>query len=125
MWNPTASPASPRRAAALRDRFAKIGAKIVRHGRSIIHRMAEVAIARRLCGDILAPIAPFARAAGIGTRSPKQGAGRPAKNLRRAQRAIPVFSGLGATGIGRLYALRPPAAQASFRAGLRLRMRSE
>jgi Transposase DDE domain group 1 len=41
----------------LRDRLVKIGAKIVRHGRSITFQMAEVAVPRALFQDILAAIA--------------------------------------------------------------------
>jgi len=32
----------------LRDRLVKIGAKVVRHGRSIVFQMAEVAVPRAL-----------------------------------------------------------------------------
>ena len=41
----------------LRDRLAKIGAKIVRHGRSIIFQMAEVMVSRELFRKIRAAIA--------------------------------------------------------------------
>lgn len=41
----------------LRDRLVKIGAKIVRHGRSITFQMAEVAVPRAPFQDILAAIA--------------------------------------------------------------------
>ena len=41
----------------LRDRVVKIGARIVRHGRSIAFQMAEVAVPRSLFRDILAAIA--------------------------------------------------------------------
>ena len=41
----------------LRDRLVKIGAKIVRHGRSIMFQMAEVMVARALFQKILAAIA--------------------------------------------------------------------
>ncbi len=41
----------------LRDRLVKIGAKIVRHGRSITFQMAEVMVARALFQKILAAIA--------------------------------------------------------------------
>ena len=41
----------------LRDRLVKIGAKIVRHGRSIIFQMAEVMVPRALFQKILAAIA--------------------------------------------------------------------
>src|SRR5579863_6300319 len=37
----------------LRDRLVKIGAKIVRHGRSIAFQMAEVAVPRALFQEIL------------------------------------------------------------------------
>jgi hypothetical protein len=37
----------------LRDKLAKIGGKIVRHGRYIVFQMAEVAIPRDLFADIL------------------------------------------------------------------------
>ena len=41
----------------LRDRLVKSGAKIVRHGRSITFRMAEVAAPRALFQKILSAIA--------------------------------------------------------------------
>ena len=41
----------------LRDRLVKIGAKVVRHGRSIIFQMAEVMVPRALFQKILAAIA--------------------------------------------------------------------
>ena len=41
----------------LRDRLAKIGAKIVRHGRSITFQMAEVMVPRGLFQGILDAIA--------------------------------------------------------------------
>jgi hypothetical protein len=41
----------------LRDRLVNIGAKIVRHGRSITFQMAEVMVPRDLCRKILAAIA--------------------------------------------------------------------
>ena len=41
----------------LRDRLVKIGARIVRHGRSITFQMAEVMIPRSLFQQILAAIA--------------------------------------------------------------------
>jgi len=41
----------------LRDRLVKIGAKIVRHGRSITFRMAEVMVSRGLFQQILDAIA--------------------------------------------------------------------
>jgi len=41
----------------LRDRLVKIGAKIVRHGRSITFQMAEVMISRDLFRQILEAIA--------------------------------------------------------------------
>ena len=41
----------------LRDRLVKIGARIVRHGRSIAFQMAEVVLSRGLFQDILAAIA--------------------------------------------------------------------
>jgi len=41
----------------LRERLVKIGAKIVRHGRSIIFQMAEVIVPRQLFQKILAAIA--------------------------------------------------------------------
>ena len=40
----------------LRDRLVKIGARIVRHGRSIAFQMAEVAVPRVLFQEILAAI---------------------------------------------------------------------
>ena len=40
----------------LRDRLVKIGAKIVRHGRSITFQMAEVMVPRALFQKILAAI---------------------------------------------------------------------
>jgi Transposase DDE domain group 1 len=41
----------------LRDRLVKIGARIMRHGRSIAFQMAEVAVSRGLFQEILAAIA--------------------------------------------------------------------
>jgi hypothetical protein len=41
----------------LRDRLVKIGAKIVRHGRSITFQMAEVMVPRDLFQKMLAAIA--------------------------------------------------------------------
>jgi Transposase DDE domain group 1 len=41
----------------LRDRLVKIGAKIVRHGRSVIFQMSEVALPRALFQEILNAIA--------------------------------------------------------------------
>jgi hypothetical protein len=41
----------------LRDRLVKIGARIVRHGRSIASQMAEVMVPRGLFRQILAAIA--------------------------------------------------------------------
>ena len=41
----------------LRDRLVKIGAKIVRHGRSITFQLAEVMVPRALFQKILAAIA--------------------------------------------------------------------
>jgi len=41
----------------LRDRLVKIGAKIVRHGRSITFQMAEVVVPRVLFQEILGAIA--------------------------------------------------------------------
>ena len=41
----------------LRDRLVKIGAKIVRHGRSIMFQMADVMVPRALFQKILAAIA--------------------------------------------------------------------
>ena len=41
----------------LRDRLVKIGAKILRHGRSVIFQMAEVAVPRQMFADILSLIA--------------------------------------------------------------------
>ena len=41
----------------LRDRVVKIGARIVRHGRSIAFQMAEVAVSRGLFQEILGAIA--------------------------------------------------------------------
>ena len=43
--------------ASLRDRLVKIGAKIVRHGRSITFQMAEVMVPRGLFEKILSTIA--------------------------------------------------------------------
>jgi hypothetical protein len=42
---------------SLKEKLIKIGAKVVRHGRSIAFQMAEVAISRHLFADILRPIA--------------------------------------------------------------------
>jgi hypothetical protein len=41
----------------LRDRWVKIGDRIVRHGRSIAFQMAEVMVPRALFGQILDAIA--------------------------------------------------------------------
>ena len=41
----------------LRERLVKIGAKIVRHGRSVIFQMAEVMIPRHLFQEILTAVA--------------------------------------------------------------------
>ena len=41
----------------LRDRLVKIGAKIVRHGRSITFQMAEVMVSRDMFQQILGAIA--------------------------------------------------------------------
>ncbi len=41
----------------LRETLAKIGAKVVRHGRYITFQMAAVAVSRRMFGQILARIA--------------------------------------------------------------------
>jgi len=41
----------------LRERLVKIGARIVRHGRSITFQMAEVMVTRGLFEQILAAIA--------------------------------------------------------------------
>jgi hypothetical protein len=41
----------------LRDRMVKIGARIVRHGRSVTFQMAEVMVPRALFGQILDAIA--------------------------------------------------------------------
>ena len=48
----------------LRDRLVKIGAKIVRHGRSVIFQMAEVMVSRDLFQKILAAIAALRPYAG-------------------------------------------------------------
>ena len=49
----------------LREKLVKIGAKVVRHGRSIVFQMAKVAVPRQMFQDILrlvarlrAPLAP-------------------------------------------------------------------
>ena len=41
----------------LRERLVKIGARIVRHGRSVIFQMAEVMVPRRMFREILTAIA--------------------------------------------------------------------
>jgi hypothetical protein len=41
----------------LRERMVKIGAKIVRHGRSVIFQMAEIAVSRVMFREILGAIA--------------------------------------------------------------------
>ncbi len=41
----------------LRETLVKIGAKMVRHGRYVTFQMAEVAVSRRMFGQILARIA--------------------------------------------------------------------
>ena len=38
---------------SLRERLIKIGAKVVRHGRYVVFQMAEVAVPRKLFGEIL------------------------------------------------------------------------
>jgi hypothetical protein len=43
--------------AALRERLVKIGAKIVRHGRSVTFQMAGIRVTRNLFQQILAAIA--------------------------------------------------------------------
>jgi hypothetical protein len=43
--------------ATLRERLVKIGARIVRHGRSVIFQMAEVAVSRALFRTIVGAIA--------------------------------------------------------------------
>ena len=48
---------SPWSMTTLRDRLVKIGAKIVRHGRSITFQMAEVMVSRGLFQQILDAIA--------------------------------------------------------------------
>ena len=40
----------------LREKLIKIGAKMVRHGRYVTCQMAEVAVSRRMFGQILARI---------------------------------------------------------------------
>jgi hypothetical protein len=40
----------------LRDRFVKIGGKLVRHGRYVTFQMAEIAVPRDLFADILSRI---------------------------------------------------------------------
>ncbi len=40
----------------LREKLVKIGAKVVRHGRYVTFQMAEVAVSRRMFGQILARI---------------------------------------------------------------------
>ena len=42
---------------SLREKFVKIGAKVVRHGRYVIFQMAEVAVPRELFQEILRLIA--------------------------------------------------------------------
>ena len=39
--------------AALREKLVKIGAKVVRHARSIVFQMAEVAVPRSLFAEVL------------------------------------------------------------------------
>ncbi len=41
----------------LRGRLAKIGARMVRHGRYVTFQLAEVAVSGRMFGEILARIA--------------------------------------------------------------------
>jgi len=41
----------------LKEKLIKIGAKVLSHGRYLAFQMAEVAISRHLCADILQPIA--------------------------------------------------------------------
>ena len=45
----------------LREKLFKIGAKMVRHGRYVAFQMAEVAVLRRMLGQILARIARCVR----------------------------------------------------------------
>ncbi len=40
----------------LREKLVKIGAKVVRHGRYVTFQMAEVAVSRRIFGQILSLI---------------------------------------------------------------------
>jgi len=42
---------------SLREQLIKIGAKVVRHARSIIFQLAEVAVSRRLWEEMLVAIA--------------------------------------------------------------------
>ncbi len=37
----------------LREKLIKIGAKVVKHSRYVVFQMAEVAVSRALCGEIL------------------------------------------------------------------------
>jgi hypothetical protein len=40
----------------LRERLVKIGARIVRHGRSVVFQLAEVAVPRALFAEVLCRI---------------------------------------------------------------------
>jgi hypothetical protein len=42
---------------SLREKLIKIGAKVVRHGRSVTFQLAEAAVSRQMFADILALIA--------------------------------------------------------------------
>jgi hypothetical protein len=47
---------TPNRLATLRDKFIKIGAKVIRHARYVVFQMAEVAVPRTLFATILEKI---------------------------------------------------------------------
>jgi hypothetical protein len=74
----------------LRERLVKIGARIVRHGRSMIFQMAEVMVPRGLFAQILAAIAtlrptPPARCRALAPfpgQSPLPGQSASVRNLR-------------------------------------------
>jgi len=48
----------------LREKLIKIGAKVVNHGRYVMFQIAEVAVPRRMCRDILRLIARLRTPAG-------------------------------------------------------------
>ena len=93
----------------LREKFVKIGARIVRHGRYVVFQLAEVAVPRALFAEILDPMdsgcedRPCRRPDGTsevmaeaerrqncaeGWRSPPKAAGRPTRRLPAVYAAL-------------------------------------